>query len=135
MPKQPESCITHLCYDPNTHAVPQVNTSLESAMQELHSESLWTDMLVVHLGLLGLRLSISTKITTQNDVHSYNNNILTSCSKSMLCWNPLCKGFILSHFGRACLCGATSPFVHNLTYVPQVYVGTRKICTDFPKVT
>jgi hypothetical protein len=29
-----------LYYDPNTHAVPQFDTSLESVMQGLHSESL-----------------------------------------------------------------------------------------------
>ncbi len=32
-PKLPESCIVHLYYDPNTHAVPQVDTSLKSVMQ------------------------------------------------------------------------------------------------------
>ena len=47
---------------------------------------------------------MNPKITPQNDVHRYNNNTHAS-SKSMHCWNPLCKGFILSHFGRACCVG------------------------------
>ena len=64
---------------------------------------------VVHQGLLGLRLSISTKgisTTYCNEPKNYppkrcmsaTTIILMKCSKSMHHWNPLCKGFILSHF-------------------------------------
>jgi hypothetical protein len=35
----------YVCYNNNTHAMLEVDASLESQMQGLHSESLWTGML------------------------------------------------------------------------------------------
>ena len=68
----------YVCYNNNTHAVLEVDASLESPMQgRLHSESLWMGM----------------------------------------------------------LCEATSPFDTQAHTYLQVYVGTRKICTDVLKVT
>ena len=101
---------------------------------------------MVHHGRLGLRLCISTigiSTTYCNEPKNYppkrwmsaTTIILPLCSKSMHRWNPPCKGFILSHFGRACCVGQQRLMLHNLTYVPLVYGGTRKICTDFLKVT
>ena len=64
---------------------------------------------MVHHGLMGLRLCISTigiSTTYCNEPNNYppkrcmsaTTIILMLCSKSMHRWNPLCKGFILSHF-------------------------------------
>jgi hypothetical protein len=72
---------------------------------------------MVHHGLLGLRLCISTIGISTTYCKEPNNYppkrcmsattiILTQCSKSMHRWNPLCEGFILSHFDGM-LCGAT----------------------------
>ena len=71
---------------------------------------------VVHLGLLGLCLCTSTigiGTTYWNEPKNYppkrctsaTTIILMLCSKLMHQWNPLCKGFILSHFGWACCVG------------------------------
>ncbi len=35
----------YVCYNNNTHAMLEVNASLESPIQGLHSESFWTGML------------------------------------------------------------------------------------------
>jgi hypothetical protein len=40
--------------------------------------------------------------------------ILTQCSKSMHRWNPLCKGFILSHFDGACCVGKHCVLIHTI---------------------
>ncbi len=75
------SCTSHLCYDPNTHAVPKVETLLESIMQGLLFESLWMGHLWCIMDFLflvyvfvflrqELELHIVTNptITPQNDV-------------------------------------------------------------------
>jgi hypothetical protein len=83
---------------------------------------------VVHHGLLGICLSISMigiGTTYCNEPKNYPPKrclpaatiILMLCSKSMHRWNPLCKGFILSHFGRACYVGQLFLLIHNLAYV------------------
>jgi len=45
---------------------------------------------------------------------STTTKILTLSSKSMHRWNPLCKGFILSHFGRACCVGQHCVLIHTI---------------------
>ena len=105
--------------------MPQVNTLLESVMQGLHSESIWTGRMCGASGLLGLRFCITTiGISTPycNKPKNYPSKrcmsattiILTLCSKSMHCWNPLCKGFILTHFGRSCCVGQHCLLIHAI---------------------
>ena len=56
--------------------------------------------------------------------------ILMLCSKSMHRWNPLCKGFILSHFGRACCMGQHCVLIHTIVRKSLV-----KYCKRPPKGT
>ena len=76
---------------------------------------------------LGLRVCISPIGIGTKYCNEYKNSppwkrcllpaatiILTLCSKSIYCWNPLCKGFILSHFGRACCVGQHCDLIHTI---------------------
>ena len=54
--------------------------------------------------------------------------ILPQCSKSMHRWNPLCKGFILSHFGQACFVGQHCVLIHTIVRKALV-----KYCKRTPK--
>ena len=53
--------------------------------------------------------------------------ILSSYSQSQCRWNPLCKGFILSHFGWACCVGQHCVLIHTL--VRKSLVKYCKTCT------
>ena len=48
----------------------------------------------------------------------YNNNTHNVLEVGALLESSLCKGFILSHFGRACYVGQHRFLIHNLTYAP-----------------
>ena len=96
---------------------------------------------VVHHGLMGLRLCISTigiSTTFCNEPKNYppkrcmsaTTIILMLCSKSMHRWNPLCKGFILSHFGWVCCVGQHCVLIHTIVRLPLV-----KYCKRPPKGT
>jgi len=54
--------------------------------------------------------------------------ILTLSSKSMHHWNPLCKGFILSHFGQACCVGQHCILIHVI-----IRKSLLKYCKRHPK--
>ena len=46
--------------------------------------------------------------------------------KSMHCWNPICKGFMLSHFGRVCCVGQHRGMIHTIVRKSLVkYCKTR----------
>ena len=92
---------------------------------------------VVHHGLMGLRLCISTigiSTTFCNEPKNYppkrcmsaTTIILMLCSKSMHRWNPLCKGFILSHFGRACCLGQHCVLIHTIVRKALVKYSKRR---------
>ena len=92
---------------------------------------------VVHHGLMGIRLCISTiGITTKfcNEPKNYppkrcmsaTTIILMLCSKSMHHWNPLCNGFILSHFGRACWLGQHCVLIHTIVRKALVKYSKRR---------
>ena len=92
---------------------------------------------VVHHGLMGLRLCISTigiSTTFCNEPKNYppkrcmsaTTIILMLCSKSMHRWNPLCKGFILSHFGRACCLGQHCFLIHTIVRKALVKYSKRR---------
>jgi hypothetical protein len=92
---------------------------------------------VVHHGLMGLRLCISTigiSTTFCNEPKNYppkrcmsaTTIILMLCSKSMHHWNPLCNGFILSHFGRACWLGQHCVLIHTIVRKALVKYSKRR---------
>jgi hypothetical protein len=98
---------------------------------------------MVHHGLLGLRLCISTigiSTTYCKEPNNYppkrcmsaTTNLLTQCSKSMHRWNPLCKGFILVTL-TGILRGAT---LHSDTYNSEVtrngYLRFEPVCCTVP---
>jgi len=101
----------------------------------------------VHHGFLGLHPCLSTigiSTTYCNEPKKYppkgcmsaTTIIVTLCSKSMDCWNPLCKGFILSHFGLACCLGQHCVLRHTIVYkalvntvkgVPKAHLGGKRL--------
>ena len=102
-------------------------TSLESAMLGLHSESLWMGRLYGASQHLGLRLCISMIGISTTYCKEPNNYppkrccmsattiILTQCSKSMHRWNPICMGFIMSHFDGHVAWGNIAFWYNNCT--------------------
>ena len=93
---------------------------------------MWCIMDFLGLHLCKSTLGISTIICNKPNTYppkrctSAATIILMMNFKSMHRWNPLCKGFMLSHFGRVCCVGQHRGMIHTIVRKSLVkYCKTR----------
>ena len=108
-------------YDPNTHTVPQVNTSLESVLQGLHSGSLWTGRfcgaswtswsmsLYFYDRNWYYLLERTQKLPPKTMYIRYNNNTHAVLEVDASVESPM-QGLHSESLWMGMLCGATLPF-------------------------
>ncbi len=88
----PKRCMSTVCYNNNTHAMLKVNASLESPMQGLHSESLWTGMLSgarLHIpaGILRIPVfSVLVALFPQESRFLFRRNLFFTPSEILSVW-------------------------------------------------